>query len=443
MNHGEPSVVKKTTLYQRTRIGKIQQWSIWVEHADTTVSGHPEVWIEHGQVDGKKQLTHDIIAQGVNVGKANETTPLEQAILTLDRRVIKQREKGYTEKIEALEDRKVELTLPFPKELCFYKPKNSVDDKKIAKLEASKSAIYTVKRDGMMHVVGRNNYKTEIYSRRMDEVSDKYPHLMRAFHNLPYNTILLGEMVLITEDGKDDFNSVSRICRSDSDKAVERQEELGKLKYYIFDIAQYNGEYLLTTKPYSERLNIINHLVNDELKSEYVLAPEVIKKPHAESLKEVQKRGLEGLVVWDANGKMKDDEAYTMNGKAYRPNVLWKSKPKYEDDFIVRFDPDNGIGEYGKGKNNNKLKSVFCYQLDDEGNEVYLGKCGGGLSDEQRTFYTEEATYPRVWRIEYDSIQAKTGSLRFPVFNADRTLSNDKNIEECLMSDKIRQARRE
>lgn len=425
----------KTTLYQRTRTGKVQQWTIWVEPKGN--SGHPEVWIEHGQVDGKKQLTHDIISEGVNIGKANETTPLQQATLTMGRKITKQKEKGYSEKIV---EKKVSLSIPFPKELCFYKPKNSIDDKKIAKLEASGDAVFTVKRDGMMHIVGRNDYKTEIYSRRMDEVSDKYPHLMKAFHNLPYNTILLGEMVLIKDDA-DDFNSVSRICRSDPDKAIERQDELGKLQYYIFDVAQHEGENLLTTRTYKDRLKIIHDIVN-KLNSEYVLASEVINKPHKDALKEIQDRGLEGLVVWDAKGKMKDNEAYTMNGKAYRPNVLWKSKPKYEDDFIVRFDPENNIGEYGSGKNYGKVKSVHLYQLDESGQEVFLAKCGGGLSDEQRAFYTK-TNYPRVWRVEYDSIQPKTGSLRFPVFNADRTLIGDKTLEECLMSDAIKQARQE
>lgn len=428
----------KTTLFQTTRLGKIQQWSIWVEEKGK--SGHPEVWIEHGQVDGKKQLAPDIISEGVNVGKANETTPLQQAELTMERKITKQREKGYTDDIE---DNKTvsSLSLPFPKELCFYKPKNSIDDKKIAKLEASKSAIFTVKRDGMMHIVCHTNDTTDIYSRRMDIVSDKYPHLTEAFSKLPYDVILLGEMILTAKFGKDDFNTVSRICRSDADKAIERQEEMGKLQYYIFDIAQAEGQELLTTRPYYERLNIINHLVRD-IGSEYVLAPEIINKPHRDALEEVKRRKLEGLVVWDANGIMKSNEAYTMNGKAYRPNVLWKSKPKYEDDFIVRFDPDNEIGEYGSGKNNGKVKSVFVYQLDEDGNEIFLTKCGGGLSDEQRDFYTT-AEYPRVWKIEYDSIQPKSGSLRFPVFNADRTLIGDKDIHECIMSDTIRQARQE
>ncbi len=51
--------MSKTILYQKTRLGKIQQWSIWIEPKGE--SGHPEVWIEHGLTDGKRQLTHDVV----------------------------------------------------------------------------------------------------------------------------------------------------------------------------------------------------------------------------------------------------------------------------------------------------------------------------------------------------------------------------------------------
>lgn len=430
---------KETTLYKLTRLGKIQQWTIWVEDETTSKSGHPEVWIEHGLSDGKKQLTNDIIKEGVNVGKANETSPLEQACLTLDRKVVKQLEEGYKENIESIqENQSVDFSELLPKELCFYKPKNSIDENKLAKLEKSGSAIYTVKRDGMMHVVRKSEkFGVEIYSRRMDLVTDKYPHLKEAFSNLPNGTLMLGEIVLVNND-KDNFNAVSKICRSDPDKAIERQNELGKVSYYVFDLAFLNEENLLTKICWLERWKKAKEL-QTICNSKYIFTAEIINKKHKEAMLEVKERGLEGLVVWDANGIMKENEAFTFNGKAYRPNVIWKSKPKYEDDFIVRFDPDNSIGEYGTGKNNGKVKSVYLYQLENN-QEVFLAKCGGGLSDEQRDFYTT-ADYPRVWRVEYDSIQPKTGSLRFPVFSSDRTLTGDKDIHECILSDAIKHAR--
>jgi hypothetical protein len=428
-----------TTLYKKTRTGKIQQWSIWTKEKGD--SGFPEVWVEFGQVDGKKQSTYNVIKEGMNIGRSNETTPIIQANLEMERNIKVQLEEGYKITVEETQTTQtVDFAQRFLKNLCFYKPKNSIDESKIEKLEKAKRLINTVKRDGMMHIVRKTEqFGVEIYSRRMDLVTDKYPHLSKALESLPNDTILLGEIILDI-NGKDNFNSVSRICRSDTEKALERQKEFGNVSYYIFDVAFLNGTNCLQDTTYDKRLNSIIFLTT-KINNKYIKAVERINKPHDEALAEVKSRKLEGLVVWDADGIMKDGEGFTFNGKAYRPNVLWKSKPKYEDDFIVRFDPDNGIGDYGNGKNKNKIKNVQIYQLDHDGKEIDLGKCGGGLTDDQRDFYTDSKKFPRVWKIEYDSIQPNTGALRFPVFNDDRTLIGDKEIGECLMSDTIKQAR--
>jgi ATP-dependent DNA ligase len=427
-----------TVLFKATRTGKLQKWKIWVEPIGN--SGNPEVWIEHGLDDGKKQTTFDIIEEGVNIGKTNETTALEQANLVMERKVIKQKEEGYcSTKEEATTSRSIRFDERLPKELCFYKPKNSIDDKKITKLEKSGNAVYTIKRDGMMHIVRKTEkFGVEIYSRRMDLVTDKYPHLVKQFECLDNDTILLGEIILINDDGSDNFNGVSQICRSDPEKSIEKQNALGEVTYYAFDIAFLKGENLLTTKNYKERRDLLFSQYKNMNDFSVVVAIN-LDLSHEDAISHIKDRRLEGLVVWDAKGIMKENEAFTFNGKAYRPNVLWKSKPKYEDDFIVRFDPDNGVGDFGSGKNIGKVKSVHIYQLLNN-KEIFLGKCGGGLSDEQRDFYTT-AEYPRVWRIEYDSIQPKTGALRFPVFGADRTLTGDKLISECEMSETIKQAR--
>lgn len=456
--------MEKIELYGKTRTGKTKYWSAWV--VERGASGHPEIHYEWGMVDGKKQLTVDVIDKGVNEGKANETTPLEQAKLTLDRKAKKKSEEGYTSNVDDTDNcnDSFDLSKRFPKELCFYKPKNSITENKIRELDKVGRAVYTVKRDGMMHIIRKTNeLGVEIYSRRMDLMTDKYPHIVEELQNIPFSFVLLGEIIL-DKDGKDDFKSVSSICRSDPDKAIQRQKELGLVKYYIFDIAFMSGKggspwlpCLLTNETYLDRIDLFESNIGCHLKSDsHIQLCELLNyepqsdgrfvherfngKSHKKCLKEMVDRGLEGLVVWDANGKMNEGEAYTLNGKAYRPNILWKSKPKYEDDFIVRFDPTNGIGEFGSGKNKNKVKSVYIYQIDENGNEVFLGKCGGGLSDQQRDFYTS-SEYPRVWCIEYDSIQPGTGSLRFPVFKSDRTSNNDKLIEECLMSDAIKKAR--
>lgn len=425
------------TLYQISKKGKIKEWKLWIE--EQGVSGFPELWCEWGFSDGKKQTTRMVVSEGVNTGKANATTPLEQAKLLYERSLLSKMEDGYTEEVGKIESKDIDWNKPLPQELVFFKPQNSIEDSKISKLESQNRAVYTVKRDGMCHIV-RKTDKVEIYSRRMDLFTNKFPHLEKVLSSIPSGTILLGEIVKIKTDGSDDFRTVSSVCRSLPEEAVRKQdEETGPLSYYIFDIAFYGYQDLLSTKTFSQRRDILKKLV-EQINSGHVLLSEIINKTHSEAKKEVISRQMEGLVIYDRDGIMDPEDAFTFTGKANRPNVLWKSKPKYEDDFIVRYNPAEGIGDYGKGKLNGKLGKVFIYQLQD-GKEVFLGRCGGGLSEKQRDFYNDPTLFPRVWAIEYDSIQPKTGSPRFPVFNRDRTIDNDKKIEECLISHTILNAR--
>ncbi len=431
----------KIVLYGKTRTGKTKVWSAWVVAKGE--SGFPEINYEWGMINGKKQHTIDAIKKGVNEGKANETTPLQQACLEIERKAKKKSEEGYVKALDTVDSQEqtIDFSKPFPKELCFYKPRSNIDDKKLENLEKDKRAMYSIKEDGQMYIVRKSKaFGVEIYSRRMELETDKFPHLIKSFEKLADGIILLGEMTLPGYDNHlKAFRDVSSICRSDTKKALNRQLEFGETVYKVFDLAFYNHKCWLTGANYKRRYIQVEFLTL-MCKSKYINPVKMLYMTHAEAMQYVEDNGIEGLVIWDADGIMEDGEGFTMTGKSYRPNVLWKSKPKYEDDFIVKFNPNKGIGEYGKGKNNSKVKSVHIYQLDNNENEIYLGKCGGGLSDKQRDFYTT-ATYPRVWCIEYDSIQPKTGSLRFPVFVKDRTLSGDKNVNECMINKEIRKAR--
>ena len=60
----------ETTLFGKSKNNKITQWSVYVNGAS--------VIVEYGYVDGKKQLS-EYVTTAKNVGKANATTPEEQA----------------------------------------------------------------------------------------------------------------------------------------------------------------------------------------------------------------------------------------------------------------------------------------------------------------------------------------------------------------------------
>jgi len=65
------------TLYGVARTGKVKQWGIKVvEHDNSTAS----MIVSSGYVDGKIRDIPKLIKNGKNIGKTNETTPLQQAI---------------------------------------------------------------------------------------------------------------------------------------------------------------------------------------------------------------------------------------------------------------------------------------------------------------------------------------------------------------------------
>ncbi len=78
-------------LYGEASTGKIKQWSISV----VDESGCGVIVVEHGYEGGKLQTIQKAVREGKNVGKKNETTPLQQAIQEARAQWLKKRESGY------------------------------------------------------------------------------------------------------------------------------------------------------------------------------------------------------------------------------------------------------------------------------------------------------------------------------------------------------------
>lgn len=90
------------TLYQTSSTNRTKVWKIWV--TKNLDSGHEygaTIHTEHGYEDGKMQNDEEIVREGKNIGKANETTPFDQACCQAQSKWNKKKDKGYTEKGEA------------------------------------------------------------------------------------------------------------------------------------------------------------------------------------------------------------------------------------------------------------------------------------------------------------------------------------------------------
>ena len=75
-------------LYSLNSNGSIQRWSISVEDN--------RIVKEYGQIGGKMQLITDIVKDGKNIGKSNETSPEEQAIAEATAQWEKKLKSGYS-----------------------------------------------------------------------------------------------------------------------------------------------------------------------------------------------------------------------------------------------------------------------------------------------------------------------------------------------------------
>lgn len=416
--------------------GKVKVWRI--RH-----SSQNEYTVEWGFLDGKRQTTSDLVPAVGKEGTKAFKTPEEQCKLTIQRLIKKKQEEGYVEYdeegnvIQQKNGQAVKLAQeisfqePLGKNVTFHKPQNTLPTNKIKLLREKQALIVTRKRNGMMHVLVKDaSGEVSIYSRRMDLLTKHFPHIVieaAASQSIPKKSILLGEIV--ADPQEDDFKRVSEVVRCLPQEAILRQARNGVLHFIAFDVAFWNGKNLLEQKPFGRRLENIRALGGHKYIHPVEEVQTTLETTDSSLMQLAIDRGWEGFVVYDSK-QISKKPCIRFDGKAERASFAWKLKPVFEDDFIAKYDPDNGLGARGRGKNRNKFGKAALFKIDKDGNHRYICDCGGGFSDEQREFYNNPKLFPRVWQIKY-SDKTESGALVFPVFVRDRTTAGDKTIDEC------------
>lgn len=220
-------------LYKVGGIGQVLQWDIDVIIA----AGSPEastvdaglIVIKHGQVDGKIQRDAELVEFGKNIGKANETTPVQQALNQAESRWLKQHDSGYRESIEEAQKAAKASTKP----MLAHK----LSDKG-HKLVKGRTYGSQAKLDGMRciaHWVSAwpgtgPDLDIELLSRK-GKVIESVPHInaeLRAF--LPKDAVWDGELYVHDME----FEKNQSICKR---KAKNLHPEYASMQYHIFDRA--------------------------------------------------------------------------------------------------------------------------------------------------------------------------------------------------------------
>jgi DNA ligase-1 len=87
-------------LLARAKTGKTKYWQVSAYEED----GHAWVAAEYWQDEGQHQVAARKVL-GKNIGRSNETTPIQQAVLEAESEWKKQKDKGYHEEGETTDDK--------------------------------------------------------------------------------------------------------------------------------------------------------------------------------------------------------------------------------------------------------------------------------------------------------------------------------------------------
>jgi DNA ligase-1 len=206
--------LKLSKLYKKDSKGKIREWSI-------NVDGN-SYWTVTGQKDGK-MITHlPKYTVGKNVGKSNETTPEEQAVLEAQSHWQKRVDKGYNKNLDLVSQDRADG--------IFYVPQLAQEYQEIKNwpvyVQPKLDGIRCIVRLENGEIVGRTRNGKVIEC--MDHIIDQ---LKECFVEDP-ELILDGE--LYNHGLKDDFNKITSLVRKKrSPEALEAAKSL--IQYWVFD----------------------------------------------------------------------------------------------------------------------------------------------------------------------------------------------------------------
>ncbi len=296
------------------------------------------------------------------------------------------------------------------------------------------------KLDGIRLQAHRNGSEVSLFTRSLDDITDRLPEVVEAVLALPAERFVIdGEAIALDDRGRPrPFQETA--SRTMSSTGVEQLRARVPVTPYFFDLLHLEGEDLLEV-PAQERFERLAQLV-----PEGWMVPRVRTSGPAaaqEFFDALVRDGHEGVVV------KAPDAPYA----AGRRGAGWvKVKPRHTLDLVVL------AIEWGSGRRRGWLSNIHLGARDPEtGGFVMLGKTFKGMTDEMLAWQTERFTElktddngwvvtvrpEQVVEIAFDGIQT---SSRYPGGMALRfarvlRYRDDKTAEEADTIDTVRSLR--
>ncbi|WP_449349715.1 ATP-dependent DNA ligase [Streptomyces shaanxiensis] len=230
------------------------------------------------------------------------------------------------------------------------------------------------KLDGIRVQIHRDGDVVRLYTRTLDDITDRLPELTAAALELRGERFILdGEVIAFDEAGRPrSFQETAGRVGSRVD--VTTAAEAVPVSPVFFDALSVDGHDLLDL-PFAERHAELARLVPEPMRVRRALVSGPDEIPAAEEfLAETLKRGHEGVVVKSL------DAPYS----AGRRGASWlKVKPVHTLDLVVL------AAEWGHGRRTGKLSNLHLGARTADGGFAMLGKTFKGMTDAMLTWQTE------------------------------------------------------
>lgn len=366
---------KLPKLYKKTSTGAIQEWEVYIDDSGCS----PVIITKYGQLGGKIQTSTEVITEGKNIGRSNETSPMEQAFLQAKSDWEKQLKKGYVDNVDDAEEGKTDEIIKggiAP----MLAHKFSEQGHKI-----KYPALVQPKLDGHRCVAVYKNGEYSLWSRTRKPITSM-PHIIKALNESGCCHSLDGE--LYNHDYHNNFEELSSKIRQE-----EPQSGCEVVQYHIYDAPENMGlnknrnEYLQidakeVLKDYPELHIVETIVVNDE--------DELM-----DAFDHFVAEGYEGCMVRNMSGLYVNKRSYD----------LQKVKEFLDDEFKI-------VGVKVGTKGSMAGKAVFTCQLPN--GETFDCKMKGDMNDLKKYADDTSLVIGKLLTVQYQGYTGY-GKPRFPV----------------------------
>jgi bifunctional non-homologous end joining protein LigD len=287
---------------------------------------------------------------------------------------------------------------------------------------------FEIKWDGYRTLAYVAKGDTQLRSRNNLSFNAKYPTIVAALNKLPLSAVFDGEIVVLSESGKADFEALQNW----------HLKEQGQLLFYVFDLLWLEGTDL-QNEPLEVRREVLRKIVPDNGPVRFSDSIEECGKDFFTTAKQ---NGLEGIIA-------------KRKGAPYKPGT--RTETWYKIKAETRHEAL--ICGYTKKKDSPRLISSLLLGIPRDGALQYIGQVGTGFTARMQQYlfkkmnplFTSECPFaqtpntcaPTLWlkpqlvcEVKYTEL-TRDGLMRHPSFQGLREDKGaaDLNVEGTLKAD--------